>query len=207
MSTLDGSELQRKLILRHSTDSLGTGVEMILHSAEGELVVGAIQRWGMALDSTVYYYLREFTQTDVLELHAQVRGTHVGEIYNLNGSEFMAEYDRDSPETQNVGDQFVRFYTAESTARKLTLNENWEGSMMISLVTDDAFSQWATQVTHDIRQSRANAAKTACDADCICGIAGICGFFKCMPFAGGIANFMCVACGGTSLACSIAALF
>lgn len=202
----DGIAVQRELCLFKSSDSLRTGLGMVLLGEDGGLLVEAIQRWGMAPDGAALYYMRESTPTDVLELEAETRGSWVREMYTLNGAQFDANYERDTPEMLLAREDFRRFYSTGNAPRKITLDENSEGRMMLALATDETFLSWATQLIKESPASRARMAQVACDAECICGIAGLCGFFKC-TFGGGILNFMCDACVGTGLACSIAALF
>jgi hypothetical protein len=76
----------------------------------------------------------------------------------------------------------------------------------LALVSESSFMASANEIAENLRADDDRRAKPACDADCICGIAGLCGFFKC-TFGGGMLNFMCDACVGTGLACSLAALF
>lgn len=201
-----GVAVQRNLSLFRSSDSLRTGLGMALSGEDGELLVEVIQRWGLAPDGAALYYMRESTPTDVLELNAETRGRWVREMYTLNGAPFAADYERDTPEMLLAREDFRRFYSAGNVLRKITLDENADGRMMLALTTNEAFLHWATDLIKESFANPAQMAQVACDAECICGIAGLCGFFKC-TFGGGMLNFMCDACVGAGLACSIAALF
>ncbi|HEX9751775.1 MAG TPA: hypothetical protein VGB22_10900 [candidate division Zixibacteria bacterium] len=76
---------------------------------------------------------------------------------------------------------------------------------MIALLADAAFADWLrpfVPAAADVPELPA----MDCDYKCICSIATLCSFFKCI-YGGGLLNSMCDACAGTSLACAIADFF
>ena len=141
----------------------------------------------------------------------------VVEEYDINGATFRAEYAAaDAIDPSREDDSAVGGGTAEGVrgeeyrrAREAfevfydnhiasDLRSNADGELLASLLTNEAFAKSVTG-GKDPGGPHLMGDKTA---DRICGIATLCGFLKC--WAGGIANPLCVACMGTSIACVMA---
>lgn len=204
MTYADGSPLRRTLELAKSNDSLGSGVSATLRNADGSILCSVTQRWGSLGDSVTHYFLSEMTPEDSLTLHASANGSEVTERYIYNGATIALEYIRGTPSEDSAGLAFSAFYENAINSSNGTLEENSDGSAMVGLISAPEFVNWVSASVLPPAQEN-SFAKPACDAECYCGIAGLCAWLKCQ-FGGMMLNFMCDACFGTSIACAIAAI-
>ncbi len=199
----DGIPRDRTLRLAKSAGLDGEGIEVTLFDEHNSMIACVTQRWGMD-GSAVQSSLHESTAFDELAATMRVEGSAVVEFYEINGQAAQFEYIRGEPSEIIAGDDFVEFYHSAPWSPARTLDDNIEGSTMMLLVNDTSFANWMASTIVPAYQM-GPAMKPACDAECICGIASVCSYFKC-TFGGGWMNFMCDACVGTSLACGIAAI-
>jgi len=171
-------------------------------------LVSATQRWGQSPDGRIHYYLREETKADALELRASRSEGHSIEVYEINGQTLKLEYGSEPQSFDRAIAAFEKFYNRQIALGKATPSleyTNVSGWLMMSLITAPEFANWLRPLLPP-SDGVPDSPELDCDYRCICNIASLCTWTKC-PFGGGWANFVCVSCGGTSIACTIASFF
>lgn len=199
----DGVQRARTLRLAKSSGPGRDGIETSLWNGDGELLISVTQQWGITADSTYTYFLHEMTPSDALTLTAGVSGASVTESYEFNGDRLDLAYVFGSPSQDEAIEAFAEFYGQNAVASAGSLDNNAEGSMMMTLVNDTAFVNWAL---HHIRpaQERGPLPKVACDLECICYLATVCSMVKCP--AGWFMNPVCDGCLMVTGACAVVKL-
>jgi len=204
----DGPESTRLLQLAPSHDGIERGFTARMSDERGTLRVSVTQRWGQESDGTVHYYLSEDTPSDRLELIATRSGDQTVESYRFNGQSIRLEYEVGAPSMQSAQSEYAAFYEHQvdaGLARRTLEADNPDGRAMMTLLADAAFADWL----HAFVPAGADPVEPPgldCEYRCICDIASACAWLKC-PFGGGWANFVCISCGGVSIACTIANFF
>ena len=156
--------------------------------------------------------LCEKTESDSLFINKTVIGENITERYNLNGQIFSLRFTEDeanqyliehSKEVNRFGsydndnlsynkfNDFMEFYPEE-----MTLNNNIDGLIMVSLIQNDEFLIWLSDQTglpYIENQDKL-------DVDGLCELANI-GSAKCL--LGSIANPICHVAVGVNIACGV----
>ncbi len=170
--------------------------------------------------NTIYFY--EVTATDTLMIQRTLVDDRIHETYLLNGKSYDLDFtipelegyllicDRGIPldhalsgapqDAEGKFSKFARFN--EFYQEDLSINSNRDGEILTELLTTAEFQAWFIAAKSDLGVGTDPGLTIS--AEKVCGIAGVTAFAKC--WFGGIANFVCVAATGTSLACSIAAI-
>ncbi len=220
-----GGRVRNLSIRSLETISLPVGVLAELKGPAGSPLVSIEIAWDSREPDNVWF--RETTALDALEVSILRTRRGIREEYKANGETFAVEYSTRLFElrrerwsrTINVGVEegelqdiagspaqvkaFEEYYARHVGS---TLHENPDGEVLASLINDEEFA--AFLVGRPSAAEHAGAEGGYCadhiedkTAIRICAIASVCSVTKCL--LGGWANFICVACGGTSLACGI----
>lgn len=121
-------------------------------------------------------------------------------LCDVNGATIDVDYIRATPSEDSAIVEFAEFYQAAPWSGSRTLDNNDEGSMMVTLVNDTAFVNWAKSEIIPA-YDRGPMDKPACDLECICYNAAACGMVKCPIGLAG--NAVCVGCGTVAGGCVV----
>ena len=163
-------------------------------------------------ESTTQFWER--SGVDELDFVIQKNSEEVTETYTLNSEVQTIQYSPFSEEEMEQALYRVRAGDASSECaldralvqfehlyrKQHTLDNNRHGQLLVAIVTNPTFNDWLEGFVYpDGRDTYSTI-----DRDKLCLIASACAATKC--FAGGMANPLCTACGGVSIACVIADL-
>jgi hypothetical protein len=156
----------------------------------------------------------ERSTVDELDFVIQENSGQIMETYTLNGEVRILKYPESTAADfeealrrvrTGVGsselpldvavEQFDRLYRSQHT-----LDDNPHGQLLVAIVTHPQFSDWLEGFLYPYGRDT----YATIDRDKLCLIASACAATKCL--AGGMANPLCTACGGVSIACVIADL-
>jgi len=110
---------------------------------------------------------------------------------------------------QSAQSEYAAFYEHQvdaGLARRTLEADNPDGRAMMTLLADAAFAEWLRPFVPAVADDPVVPPGMDCEYSCICRIASACVWIKCR-FGGGLSNFVCVSCGGVSIACLIADFF
>jgi hypothetical protein len=167
----------------------------------------------------------EFTARDTMIITYEVNDGIVFESYCIRGKTIELQYpdipyDRraELADLYQADQNFARDATwlteddvlfvdalkefAASVPADNSLYDNSYGSLMAELATDTEFIEWYRNTLYGDDYDPERPMRIT--AEKMCGIASLAGATKC--WVGGIANFVCVAATGVSIACGIAVL-
>ncbi len=212
---LVGSSERYVTIMASKESPLPVGFSAELADGNGDLLASVEVAWDPGRPDRVW--LKEQTRSDVLTASLRRVGDRMIETYDINGEAFVMDYApldpasklhaanhfkngesprTEVPEARELVEKFKEFEAFYSQHAGNTLHNNPDGELLVTLINDEHFAGQAVGKDHPRPQKVLD--RTSSRA---CAIAGICSLFKCM--LGGWANFICISCGGVSLACSI----
>jgi len=210
----------RLLILSSSIDEIATFKAQIYDDNNNSLLACIVETSPTDTNSFCYY---EITDTDTLIIQRTIDNEYIFEKYNLNSRIYDIQFTlqeledfklivntryelnqalNEFPDSlKNKYSKFILF--ANFYERDISINNNFDGEILTELLTDTDFQTWFLVAKADL--DICGDPRLDISAEKVCGIAGVTSFFKC-TFGGAIANFVCVAAVGTSLACGVAAI-
>ncbi len=220
-----GGRVRNLSIRRLEAISLPLGILAELRDPAGAQLVSFEIAWDSGEPYNVWF--REATPLDALEVSMQRTGEGMREVYKANGQTFTVEYSTPLLELrQRRWSRTIGVGAEEGEARSIagsgarvkafeeyyarhvgsTLHENADGEVLASLINNEGFAELLVGRSSAVEGAGAGAEHCADGIEDktavrICAIASVCSVTKCL--LGGWANFICVACGGTSLACGI----
>jgi hypothetical protein len=161
-------------------------------------------------------WLMEQSNGDIMTVAAERIGDRLAEEYIINGDRFRVDYpalERESrrraiahnrdgwhPEDPAIVEfigkyaEFEAFYGQYSNN---SLHNNPDGELLVSLLANEQFAGFVVGGKDDGGPRRINERAAR-----FCVVANLCFNFKCL--VGGWVNPLCVACGGTAIACTFA---
>lgn len=194
-------------------------------TAELTDVTGLLYRVSIAWDpdDPDRIWFREQTTTDVMTVSAGSSGDRVFEEYDTNGDVYRVDvpalddetrrrvighsrsgWQPEDPEHVELVGSYADFEVYYNRHANNSLHDNPDGEVLVETLLNEQFAALAVGAAVQPVDGKDNEqpGKISDRARKICVGAGICARFKCM--AGGWVNPLCVACGGTSIACTFA---
>jgi hypothetical protein len=188
---------------------IGAAARLLSPWGETEFEVGVA--WSPEESTTQFW---ERSKVDELDFVIHKNSEEVTETYTLNGEFQTIRYPEST--AMDFEDALYRVRTGDASSdvaldqalvqfdrlysKQHTLDNNRHGELLVAIVTNPQFTEWLEGFIYpDGRDTYSTIGR-----DKLCLIASACAATKCM--AGGMANPLCTACGGVSIACVIADL-
>lgn len=193
------------------------GIRASINEPEGEDLFDLEIKWDESNPGNIWF--RESSGDDWMTGTIEQTGSHVREIYSINGLERTFIYNDIDPEAKSHAMRFLYegpsdrindpdvlqyievladFGGSYSASVPPSLRDNTEGELLLMVLGSQELAKRAAG-----RGSKDRPALMDKRVEQVCGIAFVRARLKC-TFGGGWGNPLCIACGGTSLACGIA---
>ncbi len=191
-----------RAVLNDVDELLLAGIAYTLYDRSGADYLNAVHEW---------------TMDDSLTIETSIEGSIVTEQYCLNGEPRVytylnAEENAFKATPPEINDETEPSFVLRSKALQQisqwqelasesnSLNNNPDGELLVKILTNSEFNDWMAQEFGDGNAMRRVSLMPLKD---LCYGAAACAKIKCL-FGGGWMNFLCVACGGTEIACILA---